>query len=390
VIVRHAPQGHAKRYPAQGTRVEIGKTVEVEVRKDIIQRRPKLSQLILVLGAALYALVCQPAIRSRGFPEIDPLWLAAPWLWVVPVILSGLFEGATKERRQDVLIYIVLSTFFLSSTCIVDAMVPHHVNVFEIAVGMIFLAPLNLLIGFALEKGARAVFGLIRAFAPAQETVPPVFPLRVFVAGVLIVAATVSFPFINRMIDFKCARQRGVVEAEKDWVAGKAIWYVSREEEQTLFGASGNAYCVSNGLKTVCWYGGVTDAVYQKAYRDIIAAKLAHYGPAEKAKHLFTREELKALLVSGRMKKVENFPLKCGVAVISADGSYRSGKLGSSRGEPCKYVYAGAVDEKDKALVVATDDEILVFDPEGNILQHVEYWSDQELFCHPPGFTDSH
>jgi len=352
------------------------------MKKDVIQRSPRLAVLGLVLGVASYALLCLPAMLRRGFPEIDPFWLAMPYLWVAPILVSGLIDGGTKERLHDVCLFSLFCSFVLSGTWVV--MVPHQVSVVGMLLGMIWLGPLNLLIGFVVEKRAQAMFGVIRTFAPAQETISQVFPRRVFFAGLLIVAATVSFPFIYRMVDFKCARRRGVWEAEKDWAAGKAIWYVNRDEEQTLFGAIGNAYCVSNGLKTKCWYGGVSDAVYQKAYREVIAAKLAHYGPAEKAKQLFTREELKALLGSERMGQVKTFPLKCGIAVISADGSYRSGNLGSSRGEPCKYVYAGTAVEKGQALVVATDENILVFDPEGNILQHVEYWADQELFSHPP------
>ncbi|MEI7902107.1 MAG: hypothetical protein WCK89_17780 [bacterium] len=80
-----------------------------------------------------------------------------------------------------------------------------------------------------------------------------------------------------------------------------------------------------------------------------------------------------------------SFPLKRGIASVSADGNYTSRSRGSFGGEPSKYVYAGTVEEKNNALVVVTDRDILVFDPDGNILQRVSDWSDQDLFNTPPG-----
>lgn len=359
------------------------------MKKDVIERRPGVSLFILGIGIVLYAFFCQPAIRRRGFPEIDPFWLAMPLLWVAPIILSALFDGKTKLRRWSVVIYAFLSSFFLSGTGVLGMIVPHHVTFYDMLLGMIFFGPVNLLIGFGVEWAAQAIFSRIRSFEDLPETVSSAFSTRVFLVSVLIVAVSVVFPFSFRQINFVCARHRAIADAERDWTAGKAIWYMSRNEP-SLFGAEGNTYSVNNGLKTMVWYGGITDSVYQRAYRTVIETKLAKYGPTEMVKQLFTRKELTDLLDSGRVGRVESFPLKRGIAEISANGNYRSGGLSGRRGEPSKYVYAVTVSEKNNALVVVTDADILVFDSAGNILQHVSYWADQALFSNPPTLNSNH
>lgn len=348
------------------------------MKKDVISRRPTLSIVILCIGLVLYGYLCQPAIHRRGFPEIDPFWIAMPWLWVAPITLSALFDGKTRMRRWSVDIYAVLASYFANGSVV--TIVPHHVSPTVMLIGMIFYGPVLLIIGRGVEWFSQAVLGRVRGFADSAETVPPGFPARVITAGILISVLSVAFPWSCRTASFSIARCQARSDAARDWAAGKAIWHMDRNEPP-LFGASSfNTYSVDKGLMTEAFHRGVTDAVYKKAYRAEIEAFLAKNGPARMAKQLITRDEFKSLLSGGRLERINTFPLKRGIAEISANGNYRSGGVGQWRGEPSKYVYAVTVPEKNNTLVVVTDTDIVSFDQGGNMLQCTSRRDDPSLF----------
>ena len=91
---------------------------------------------ILMASVPFYVFLCLPAIRRRGFPEIDPFWLAMPWLWVVPIILSAPFGARTKLRKWSLIFYVLITAFIFAGTFV--AFVPHHVTTPDMVSGLIF------------------------------------------------------------------------------------------------------------------------------------------------------------------------------------------------------------------------------------------------------------
>jgi hypothetical protein len=297
-----------------------------------------------------------------------------PWLWIVPIVLSGLFDAATQVRKWSVGIYTILSAIFFAGTFV--SIVPHHVNIVDMLLATVFpWGPLNLLIAFAVEAISQLVFSLLHI--REKSLTSNATKMRPFRAGSLIVvvlAFAVSFPFACRAVSFQAARSSAKVDAERDWASGRAIWYV-RRGDQEAFGASGGCYSVDNGLKTEAVKPGVTAAIYCDAYRDVVKRKLSEFGPAGKIKDLCTKADLNVWIKAGRFQRVQSFPLTQGAAEISLKGYNVKGfgNVACFRGEPSAFLYYATIPEKKDALVVITDDSVWIFDKTGELLQSIDF-----------------
>ena len=350
------------------------------MRKIILDNSRLISVAILAASIPIYACLCWPAIKRRGFPEIDPFWLAMPWLWIVPITLSGLFDPASQSRKWRVVIYTLFCAFFFSGTGTVVMIVPHHVTFGEMLFGLLLWGPVNLLIAFVVEKLSQWLFRVLRIlgnFSP--DALPKTISFRKAFVLVIILGLTVAFPFVCRAMVFQAARADGRADAERDWAQDKAIWYM-RRDDPGMFGASGaDDYSVANGLRTENMRPGVTSTVYCEAYRAVVEQKLAQSGPADKVKDLFTKAELQTLIKGGRFRRVESFPLKQGTAEISLGGYKTSSGPACYKGEPSKFLYCATVPEKKDALVVISDDGIWIFTESGQLLQSIDYESYRQM-----------
>lgn len=336
--------------------------------------RQWISIVILTVSIPVYANLCWPAISRRGFPEIDPLWLAMRWLWIVPITLSGFFDGGTRLRKWSVGIYSVLSAFFFGGTFI--SMVPHQVSVVGMFVATVFFwGPINLFLGFAAERASQSLFRLLRIRENANlNAAAKTRAIRAGAVIVVILGLAAGFPLAYRVIAFYAARSTAQFDAEHDWANGHAIWFVGRDEPEA-FGASEECYSVENGLKVERVRPGATAAIYCNAYRRVVARKLAQHGPTDKVKDLCTREELQAWISGGRFQPVKTFPLRQGSAEITLKGYNVSGNnnVACFRGEPSKFLYSAIISEKKNALVAITDDSIWIFAKTGELLQSIDF-----------------
>ena len=344
------------------------------MRNNSSDNRRWISVTILAGSVPVYAYLCWPAIVRRGFPEIDPFWLAMPWLWIVPIILSGLFDGTTQARKWSVGIYTLLSGFFFAGTFI--SVVPHHVNIVDMLLATVFpWGPLNLLIAFTVEGISQRISRLLHI--REKSLTNDATTMRPFRSGALIIvilALAVGFPFACRAAAFRAARASARADAERDWASGRAIWYVRRGDPEA-FGTSGECYSVDNGLKTEAPKPVVSAAIYCDSYREVVRLKLSEFGPADKIKDLCTKADLIAWIKAGRFQRVQAFPLKQGAAEISLKGYNIKGygNVGCFRGEPSAFLFYATIPEKKDALVVITDDSIWVFDKTGELLQSIDF-----------------
>jgi hypothetical protein len=255
------------------------------------------------------------------------------WLWVVPIVLSGLFEDRTPSRNWRVGVYTLLCAFFYAGTFI--SIGPH--------------------------------------------------PVRVGVLIVVILGLAAGFPFAYRAAAFQAARSSARGDADRDWANGRAIMFVRRGDPEA-FGTSDDCYNVDTGLKTEEMRPGVTAGIYCDAYQAVVARKLAEFGPTEKTKDLCTKADLNAWIKAGRFQEVHSFPLKQGVTEISPKGYNVRGynNVACFRGEPSTFLYCATIPEKRDALVVITDDCIWVFAKTGELLQSID-----SLTYHQMGITES-
>jgi hypothetical protein len=342
------------------------------MQKVILDNRRWVSVAILVVSLPIYACLSWPAIRQRGFPEIDPFWNVIPWLWIVPIILSGMFNHDPRSRKWDIIVYTLVASFFYSGTCFM--VVPHHETLNGMLFKLLFFGPINLLIVFAIEKVSQWLFRLLHL----RNNDGSITRRGMFVA-VGIFTLAVAFPFTCRAIAFQDARASGRADAERDWAHGNAIWYM-RWSEPAMFGASGNGcYSLTNGLKTETMRPGVTSNVYFEAYRAVIERKLAQFGPPNTVKDLFSEADLQALIRAGRFKRVESFPLKIGTTEISPKGYQIATGQVSFSADPSKFVYCAIIPEKKNASVVINDDSIWIFTKDGQLLQSIDSNSYQQL-----------
>jgi hypothetical protein len=307
----------------------------------------------------------------RGFPEIDPLWLAMRWLWPIPLIISGVIYRGNPARKCCIIVYTVVVSVLFSGT-VIDV-VPHYASLNEMLLGALFWAPLNTVTAFGIEKLSRRIFPILGVYKTRQgeemsrpvPAVAAIFALLVF---------SIAFPFACRAGVFYAAWRSGCADAEQAWADGNAIYFVD-PEGVVGFGVEEGCFDVRTGLRVERVRPGVTTAIYCAAYRSVVERKLAQAGPVKKA-DLCTENDLSSWIKSGRFRKVRTFPLKQGHVEITPTGYRVNGaahNAGLFRGEASKFLYYATVPEKENDLVVITDDDVLVFANSGDLLQSVDY-----------------
>jgi len=296
-----------------------------------------------------------------------------PWLWPVPIVLSGLFDHDPQSRKRRIIIYTLVATFIYSGTIVM--MVPRHVTLgLMLLTTLVPFGPINLIIAFVVEMASQRLFRWLHIF---DDTSLSARRRIYFVVAILGLA--IAYPSTYQAIIFRNPRANGRETAAKDWAQGNAIWYM-RRSDPVIFGASDyGCYSVENGLKTETMRPGVTANVYMEAYRAVVEKKLARSSPLDTTKNLFTKAELEALIKEGRFRRVSAFPLKQGTTEISPIGYKIDTGQRCSKGEPSKFVYCAIVPEKRNALVVINDDSIWIFSESGQLLQSVDYESYQQM-----------
>jgi len=355
--------------------------LEGHMRRSVIHESRAMAGLILWGGFVLYTELCYPALTRRGYPEIAPFYLAIPWLWPVPVILSAPFEALSWKRVLRLFIYGFVAAVFMEG-CSTDLPVPRHPNLdVMLFMGPLIWGPIHLAGTAVTEAIARFVLRYIRVFAPGSETsagapsvIPSRNPVRAFYGLVLVGA--VAFPFVYHWADLALARQRGEQWAEHDWAAGKGYLMISSDQRDwdshVLWPQT---YDPHTGLQVLeIEYGAVLRTEYE-AYRRVIEKKVARYGPAPLAKCLFTPEELASLLKKAKFERVLTFPFKYGHLTINADGSVSrpSDVAGGGSGEAAPFMYRAVVADKCNVMVLVEERGFTVIHPDGRVLQWITH-----------------
>jgi len=286
--------------------------------RDRITADPGLARKFLVAGAVLHFMICLPLFGRRGFPEVDPFFLGAMWLWIPPVCISAVFSRFDRPRKLDLLWYAFVVGFVISWGTI--WMVPSYKNPISAFLGLVYYGPLTLGMVVIVELSIRAVLGKLRRFVASDQTCescgyclrglvemrcpecgtpfdadvleddykPAVTSTRrrrsTYFIAVMIIAGA-AWPFAYRQHAFESKRQFGRARAEADWQAGTPHWYVSPEEMDAFSAEQHDAVLDAEfGMKSMpgwtvrrMWRDREHVEV-QRAYRTIIERELKAAG----------------------------------------------------------------------------------------------------------------
>lgn len=282
-----------------------------------ISRRPDISLGILVVGAAIYALLCLPAIGRRGYPPIAPVWMAVTYLWVAPLLLSSLFDSwKFVSRRWHLMAYALFTTFINAAT--LGGIVPRYVTFLGSLILTIFLfGPLHLVITAAIELAMQSVLRFGRTLSDQGSAIwsTPRFPLIVWIFGCTIIGATIGFPFAYQNYSIQEELSRGRQRADRDWDDGNA-GIIEDPPNVVVNGAFVEFSCdAATGLSLM---HRRTDNGFSTAYNERIRERIQTEGiPSWSLKdHLVSAEEIVATLDSTELTAVESLPLDVSPSIV--------------------------------------------------------------------------
>ena len=338
------------------------------MNRDVIQQRPAVSRAILITGATLYALVCIPSIRQRGYPEIDPFWDALPWLWLAPIALAEVFSSGIRQRWRMLALYAVV-TAFIDAGATVD-FVPHHPDIISMSLMTIVLyGPIHLVGTGLLAALCQFVLSGLRELKDAQQAVVSAPRLRTLTYGIAVLVFAFCFPFVYRHLTYADAQRSGERRAEADWREGSAVWYV-HSSESNYFDAcfADGTFSPETGLPLKAMHGGPVSEVFYRSYRNVVQHKLARFGRPKIADELLTPADVQALIDSHQCRRVMSFPFRHGDMSLTSPRRYTIGNkeyalLGGDA------VYSLVVTNRQGILLVVSDNDVLTFTSGGQLLQ---------------------
>lgn len=286
--------------------------------RDSLHASTATSRSILLIGAGIHFFACFKLYGRRGFPEVDPFWLAMVWLWVPPIIISAIFTRLSRARIRDLLIYAFPTAFTVSWATIF--MVPSYKTPIHALFGMIGVFPAQLVGIVIVELVSQAVLYFLRRFIPREarcevcgyilkylpsprcpecgtsfdpkllkvDYSPVVTPVvRRWTTYLLaaVCVATLLFPNWYRQRAFSSSRFQGSQIAELDWARGEVTWYVPEseiramsQEQQEKFESVVFRIDPSSGFRVHQMWPDWQHEQFQSAYREVIEGKLEKAG----------------------------------------------------------------------------------------------------------------
>ena len=260
--------------------------------------------VILTLGGIFYAVLSGPAITQRGYPPIDPFWAAMPFLWIVPILLSAVFDTRSiKSRARPLAVYAIATAFFFTGT--IFSIVPHFVDPLAMAMMTVVFSPVHLAIAFGLEAFVQAARRLLHRVVKIRPVIRS--RLRWFVA-VTLLAGSIGAPFMFRKAVLTHSHSNARQDADQAWSERRAEIYIRDLDEREIDGVSVQSdYDRETGLRL---HRSFHDFGYGEAYNNRVYELLAERGvPAWSMKaHLVRDEDLIRMLDSDQFTMIKDFP----------------------------------------------------------------------------------
>ena len=272
---------------------------------------------ILAAGAAAYWFLCEPAIGRRGYPEIDPFWLAMPKLWILPIILSAWWDDRRYHRLVYLALYALITGFIGSGTIV--TLIPNRISYSGMLLRTIFWGPFHFVIAILLEYFTQRLLRRWRRFDDAPRCAKCGYYLiyltkprcpecgekfdpgllnstsaseavenrsrRALAFNVILLAGGIAFPFVFRFGCLQYASSRGRAAARTDWENGSAVWYVTVEEQMKMMyddtqDGHQDAWSLTyRNMDVQAMHGGIEGQTLLRAYRSVIEAELRAENP---------------------------------------------------------------------------------------------------------------
>lgn len=286
---------------------------------DKIVRRPKLAAMILGWGSVVYAAICLPLFGRRGFPEVDPFFLSAAWLWYVPFFAALIYDDRPK--------YVTLLRYSLVVSALIGASIvgsiPNHRTAEHIVQGIVVVGPILFVMLIILTTILRPPYRLFRKLIPADpicekcgyridhliearcpECGTPFDPIRL---DGRIESSTTSRPWktwsflicliligmmttiIGRAWIIHQTRISGRVLANQEWGTSNVKWFVTPEELNGMTARQLARFVQLRddgfhppsqgiGLTVRAMWTDWEHLTWQSAYREVIEEKLRQSG----------------------------------------------------------------------------------------------------------------
>jgi hypothetical protein len=274
----------------------------------------ELTNLILTVGGAVYALLCMPAINERGYPPIDPIWHVFPFLWVMPLILSGVIDRRPKKERAFAIgVYALATAFFDAGT--LTGVVPKQVNLFVMGLETIVVfGPVHLLLTFVLEGILQLFNRRWRRMPLAEGAALRVSPRRWVVFGVLAIS-TIGAPFGIRQALLLEMRHRARTRADEAWSNHQAIVYGGPHTE--ILGTEFMVDWMYDRATGLRFRPKMYDHGFPDDYNERISELVDKNGVPEwsLAKFLISDEDLCGLLNSDKFPEICTFPFQASTGI---------------------------------------------------------------------------
>lgn len=277
-----------------------------------LPRQPEISIAILVIGAVAYGVLCLPAIGRRGYPPTHPFWMAMPWLWLAPIVLSAVFDsGVFKSRRRHLAIYALATAFVDAGT--MGGIVPRSMDPLIMVTATLFMyGPAHLVVTAVLEV---AIQPFLRVFRKLVEGDPTAggpqrwqeIPVGVRCLFLVLLALTVGFPFAFAKLSTDWEYNRGRSRADEDWANHDAVIYGDGAPECVGEVCMRREYDPETGLPR---RHRPYDHGFSRGYGERVAELLQSEGiPRWSMKSYFVPDdELASMLDAKTFEKVEKFP----------------------------------------------------------------------------------
>jgi hypothetical protein len=198
--------------------------------KPQVARREETSCLILLIGGVVYLLLCLPLMnRPASVRLLDPFWLAASYLWPVPILLSALFDELKfRSRRIHLQLYVFVITVIFAASWLGRPLAWLQLFRRTAAISLFLCAILYIvhLVGAYLsDRMVSAIMGRFRTLVdrPEPRTVWPQLSLAGWLFAYSMVCCAVGVPLVYREYAFRAEVRDAVVHAEQDWRGGQAL-----------------------------------------------------------------------------------------------------------------------------------------------------------------------
>lgn len=334
-------------------------------------RRPELAVIILVAGGVIYVVGCMPAIGRRGYPPIDSFWMAIPWLWPFPELIAALFDGSQFASYRKALFGYALGTAFFDAGTM-GGITPRHVDVVGMLVfTLIGYGPMHLLVAFALDLVAQAIYRPLRKLVDLPEQSSATIPLRLRAPAIVIGVLALCAPFVYRTWERRDSYARGRAGADEAWRRGEAELVIDPRSELPM--SQRGPYLIQRHFDPTTGLRLETRlhrGQYSTGYTDRVAELLAQGAPPGSLKaYLIGDDEMIAMLSASGFEVVTKFPRSIGPVLDVTETSVRSGH--SVYGMLKAPIEFARFDQHPQVVFVRTPGTVMAFHDSGQMLGSV-------------------